>query len=701
MESSAPTPGAPTSKISLKKVVVLLLITMGVVFTLALLGGGGYALYQYMKYASQQKVLNKKLMEREQEQKQLQQALAARVEDIHLHGTALPPCPLVYPLLNEKGKATPLGAFLSLYAMRQATYLPESVYQLPDLPIVFDDFGLFQNQVTPPSVYRSQLPYYFGSKQFGEGALKKTRKGYRIQLRFWGDRPAKKYKKDFKAKDLNKAPGWMAACLHNFAGFKPTKDQAAYRDQPVFGNGDDFVLAAAEEKLFRCSGTKLVLHWDRILAKNPENPFLAALKVSILTALDCNKYMDYLEPLVKKHSDSTYFKYVLSAEYNHKKKYDQALDIIFPELKRDDDNPMWYEEAKESLVDKGDWINAYQLLKNWTEKYPADPNAWIKLSIFMKDWAWDARGGDTVDKVPTAAWPIFQKRIAEGYGYGQKGTQIAPGFWKTWGICLVYGNGAELKKATVRDYFNKAHSLNPVSYRPYGIYLEYIKPKWFGSREEMMAFAEEYAKWDPYLMTNAVAENMMWDDSLKVGKTLSAERKKAYEDSPDWPVYQKYCELALKQCPYDLDTWYYYLYYAERVGEVERVNQYARKLAKGRPELEALPIMIGEEFSSAHYWNLETNQDKSKFWSGEEHNEVLRDESLQMQKLDPDNWYWANRAICYCMHTSQVDMAIKEYKLVGEEHWDPTVCEKSDWETVKGWAIATPTAVPGVSLPHR
>lgn len=697
----APPAGPPASEVSFKKVVVLLLAVMGVLFALVLLGGGGSVLYYYAKHASEQKALNKQLLEREAQQKQIQQALAAKVGDIHLNSAALPPCPLLYPLVNEKGKATPLGAFLSCYAMRQATYLPQSVFELSDSPVIFDDFGLFQNKETAPSVYRSQLPYYFGTKQFGEGTLKKTRKGYRIQLRFWGDRPTKKYKKDFKSKDLNKAPGWMAACLQGYAGFKPTKDQAAYRDSPVFGSGDDLVLAAADEKLFRSSGTKLVLHWDRILAKNPENPFLVARKVYLLAALDCNNYLDYLEPLVQKHPDSTYFKYVLATQYNGKKKYDQALDIVFPEMKRDDDNPMWYEVAKDSLIDKGDWNNAYQLLKNWAEKYPADPNTWVKLVNFMIEWAWDARGTSMADKVPTAAWPIFKKRIAEGYGDCKKVIQMAPGWWLSWHCGLVCANGAELDKATVRDYFTHAHKLNPVNYHPYSVYLEYIKPKWNGTEDEMMAFAEENAKWDPYLMTDAVSENMGWDDNLKAGKTLSAERQKAYEDSPDWPIYQKYAELALKQCPYDLGTWYYYFYYAEQAGTLERVYQYARELAKGRPELAALPIMVGEEFCNAHYWNLDSNQDKSRYWDGQEHFKALRDSSLQMQKLDPDNWYWANRAICYCMHTSQVDMAVKEYKLVGEAHWDPTVCEKSDWETVKGWAIATPTAVPAVSQPHR
>lgn len=233
-----PVPPAPisTPKFDIKRLVTIILVTVCAVGTIAILGGGGYLLNVYEQYVNQQKAQARKIQEHELQQMQLRKALQAKVEDIRVNGTSLPPCPLLYPLLNEKGKATPLGAFLSLYAMCQATYLPQSVFQLPDVPLVFDDFDLFKAKETAPSVYRDQFPYYFGSKEFGEGTLKKTRNGYRIKLRFWGGRPAKKYQKDFKKKDLNKAPGWMAACLQSFAGFIPTTERPACRDLPVFGD---------------------------------------------------------------------------------------------------------------------------------------------------------------------------------------------------------------------------------------------------------------------------------------------------------------------------------------------------------------------------------------------------------------------------------------------------------------------------------
>jgi hypothetical protein len=361
---------------------------------------------------------------------------------------------------------------------------------------------------------------------------------------------------------------------------------------------------------------------------------------------------------------------------------------------------MWYQSTVEVLTAKGDWINAYQLLKNWTAKYPDNPKAWLRLGNFMKNWAWDARGSDWANNVPKAAWPLFKKRIAEGYGYIQKAIQMAPGFWLSWDSGLGYGNGADLEHSMVRNYFDQTRELNSIIYHPYSSYLNYLKPKWHGSQDEMMDFAEKYSDQFPYLMVDATTENMGGDENIETGKILSPERKKAYQESTDWPLYQKYVEKYLEKWPYDLDCWYYYLYYAEQAGTLDKVHQYAKQLAQENPDLEALPIMVAASGEDAHYWNLADNHERSAYWVGQEHYKQMVDEALQMQKLDPENWYWANKAICYLMHTSQVDAAINEYKLVGDAHWDPTVCEKSDWVTVQQWAIATPTAVPVVSQPH-
>jgi len=104
------------------------------------------------------------------------------------------------------------------------------------------------------------------------------KKGWSIELRFWGTKPEKKFEKVFSKGKLHLAPGWMAACLHDYMGFQPTKNEKVYRDKPMFTSDEDMDRAAVMERYLNSGangeGRALVTGWDALLAKNPDNPYL-------------------------------------------------------------------------------------------------------------------------------------------------------------------------------------------------------------------------------------------------------------------------------------------------------------------------------------------------------------------------------------------------------------------------------------------
>src|SRR5579859_1016482 len=118
-----------------------------------------------------------------QEAKELpHRQILAQLEDLKLHGTSLPPCPLIFPLLDSKGRVTPLGSYLSYWAMDQAAYRPQAALSLPNLEQVFGEFDLFNSHQAASDAYKTQFPLRFNTKDFGEGAWKKTFKGWKIHL---------------------------------------------------------------------------------------------------------------------------------------------------------------------------------------------------------------------------------------------------------------------------------------------------------------------------------------------------------------------------------------------------------------------------------------------------------------------------------------------------------------------------------------
>jgi hypothetical protein len=252
----------------------------------------------------------------------------------------------------------------------------------------------------------------------------------------------------------------------------------------------------------------------------------------------------------------------------------------------------------------------------------------------------------------------------------------------------------------MENYFQKTILLNPFNSDSYFLYLEYLKPKWTGSEKDLMDFAAKYSERFPYLMVNAADENMVGVKGLLSKKMLGPESREAYQKSPDVALLEKYSRLYLLQWPYDTGTWERYFMFAERAGHLDEASQWVSGLGGRDPYMAALPVVLKMARYNAHYWNLDTNQEKSVYWQGPEGLKEMTGFYLEMAKLDPENWFWLNRALCLQAHTGQVQGALESFKRVGEAHWDPVVCDKSDWETAKSWVTATPTALPGPSLLH-
>ncbi|HJT23135.1 MAG TPA: hypothetical protein VJ873_01060, partial [bacterium] len=273
--------------------------------------------------------------------------IIAMIDDLKAHGTALPPCPLIYPLLDNKGKITYLGSYLSYFAMKQGSYLPHTVFRIPNAGEIYNEFGLFDPDSPMHLAYRTQLPLYFGTKDLGEGKLLKSGSSYRIQLRFWGTHPEKKYSKTFKKGKLHLAISWMSSCLQDYAGYHPTAEEAGYMAKPIFTNDEDLNRAARSETYFRNGGPALVLNWDKILAKNPENPYLLNRWISVLGSRDGVHRLDMLEPLIKKYPDATFYKLEYAYELYLSEKYDDGFKVAYKEMMRDDNDPDWYEYAAE------------------------------------------------------------------------------------------------------------------------------------------------------------------------------------------------------------------------------------------------------------------------------------------------------------------------------------------------------------------
>src|SRR5208282_5905342 len=106
---------------------------------------------------------------------------------------------------------------------------------------------------------------------------------------------------------------------------------------PTFTTDEDFLHAVGAEWVFR-NNSRLVLGWDQILAKNPDDPFLNNQKTWIRYWRGDPRFFDDCSAYYKKHPDIAF----VNANYAYalfgKKRYAESLDLYLGELVRDANN---------------------------------------------------------------------------------------------------------------------------------------------------------------------------------------------------------------------------------------------------------------------------------------------------------------------------------------------------------------------------
>lgn len=609
--------------------------------------------------------------------------IQAKIQNLLQHGTALPLCPLVYPLLDSHGQVTPLGSYLSYFSMNQASYLPKTVFLIPNAGDIYNEFDLFTRDSPKQKAYRDQLPYYFGNvKDFCEGKLLKAGSGNNIQLRFWGTKPEKKYSKIFGKGDLHLAISWMAACVEDYEGFQPNADQAAYRDKPIFTNDQDLERGAQLETFFRNGGSGLISGWDKILAKNTDNPYLYDRWLSILDSQGGANHLALIQQLVQKNPDNTFSKLDYMVQCEQTGQYDQGVSMGFQELARDDNNPDWYDLTVDCLTDKGFYMEAIQLLKAWTKLHPDNQEAWIKLKDIDVKWAWVARGDGWADSVTPEGWRLMKERMKDAVTAGEQAASLAFGDCRVWSKMLSLGNGAEFDKPRMQGYFNKMFQLNPYRTQGYETYLEYLKPKWSGSVDEMTAFAEKYDAYDPGLLAEAMVElfNVSTEDNSE------AAWKKCFQTIKDNMQNPKVLERFeksdfgyLELHPENLQFWKNMMGWEKTADRQDVVLNYAKKLSRKNPELRALPDLVFLGYAESLKYDWMTDQEKNALdWrpdivQGSE--KAYRD----LAQMDPDNWDNWNNLAFYCYQRHDLKKTRQALKTI-RNHWSGAIWSKETFD---------------------
>ncbi len=109
-----------------------------------------------------------------------------------------------------------------------------------------------------------------------------------------------------------------------------------------------------------------------------------------------------------------------------------------------------------------------------------------------KIWsAWEARGGDTADRVTPANFKIFEERLKEAEQACLKGWELDPLDGRCPSEMVRVKLGQRDDRSEMERWFKRAVEANPDNSDLCWYKIYYLFPRWHGSHEEMLKFGHE------------------------------------------------------------------------------------------------------------------------------------------------------------------------------------------------------------------
>ncbi len=203
------------------------------------------------------------------------------------------------------------------------------------------------------------------------------------------------------------------------------------------------------------------------------------------------------------------------------------------------------------------------LFKNWPRTATAN---YIK-GRFNYELAWRARGGGYADSIPADAWKTFGEDLKVAEQAYQRAWELDPKDPRIATEMIEMAVSQQKPREEMELWFGRAMQLDTNNYSACLKKLRYLRPEWYGNREEMLKFGRECVAspaWGGRVSLILVDAHLQLAD--RVGSAYSA----GYWLQPDvWTDVQSAYEKALQVNPNPGDLRYYYAKFAFRCEQWE------------------------------------------------------------------------------------------------------------------------------------
>lgn len=200
------------------------------------------------------------------------------------------------------------------------------------------------------------------------------------------------------------------------------------------------------------------------------------------------------------------------------------------------------------------------VLDEWCSKHFNSHIPWLVRGSFYIYYAWLIRGSGFSKTVKKKTWPKFHEKLRLAKNDLQQSWELNPNDPNSSSLLIAVATGLRSPKEKMEQYFQSGISACPWHFQLHLVKLRYLKPKWYGSTNEMFNFAEQCLALSgqyPYLglvMVDALYET---HEFIRKGENFLGR-------NDIWPIVEKIYTAFFTKYPDDIRRRFYYAYHAQK-----------------------------------------------------------------------------------------------------------------------------------------
>lgn len=230
----------------------------------------------------------------------------------------------------------------------------------------------------------------------------------------------------------------------------------------------------------------------------------------------------------------------------------------------------------QNITDEDYWNGLEAKAKRWIKSYPDSPSGYLVYADILIKHAWMYRGNGWSSEVRSEDWKPFYSHISKAKMFLNKNKVVSSRDPRWYVLMIIIAKAENWNMNKFNKLVGEATSRDPYFYQIYFAAIDYLTPKWHGSKIEIEEFANKAVNITHPLEKNAMYARIYWHVSLSnYGVNLFKK------SSVVWKKMSDSIDDVLENYP---DQWNInnFAFFSCLAGDPRKTNILIRKI-KGKP----------------------------------------------------------------------------------------------------------------------